>query len=306
MRFRRRCLLFVPGDSERKIARSLGLAVDGLIFDLEDAVAPPAKVAARSAVAEALLRVPNGVERVVRVNALSTGLTADDIRGTIAGGPHAYLLPKIAAPAEVVTAARIIGDAEAAAGLPAGEVRLILIGTETAAGALAVRELTRADSRVNGVLWGSEDLSADIGARRTHGTAGRLLDVFALARSLTLLAATAARIDAFDMPFLRLGDHEGLRRDAEESAWMGFTGKFAIHPEQIEPITAAFTPPVAELAAARGLIAAWEAAGQPGTFAHEGAMIDAPMLARARRVLARVPVEDSAPGHTVERSTTSR
>src|SRR5581483_9028482 len=218
MAFRRRCLLFVPGDSERKIAHALRLPVDGLVFDLEDAVAPGAKAAARRTVSAALPAVPPGCERVVRVNAVATGLATEDVRGTMAGRPDAYMLPKVRDPTEIVAVARAIAEAEAAHGLPAGQVRLVVIGTETAAGVLAIRELARAHPRVNGLLWGSEDLSADIGARRTHGPDGRLLDVFAHARSVALLAAAAARIDAFDMPYLRIGDTAGLRREAEESA----------------------------------------------------------------------------------------
>ncbi|HZP41853.1 MAG TPA: CoA ester lyase [Candidatus Binatia bacterium] len=285
MAFRRRCLLFVPGDSERKIAHALRLPVDGLVFDLEDAVAPGAKAAARRTVSAALPAVPPGCERVVRVNAVATGLATEDVRGTMAGRPDAYMLPKVRDPTEIVAVARAIAEAEAAHGLPAGQVRLVVIGTETAAGVLAIRELARAHPRVNGLLWGSEDLSADIGARRTHGPDGRLLDVFAHARSVALLAAAAARIDAFDMPYLRIGDTAGLRREAEESAAMGFVGKLAIHPEQIAPIVEAFTPAGEEVDAAHAMLAAWEAAGRPGTFAHAGEMVDAPMLARARRIV---------------------
>ncbi len=285
MSFRRRCLLFVPGNSERKIRRAMTLGADGLIFDLEDAVAPGEKATARAVVAAVLGEMPRGCERIVRINSLGTGLTVDDIRATIAGRPDTYMLPKVSDATEVAAVASIIADSEAAQRLPRGQIQLLLIATETPAGVVNLPSLARAHPRVTGLLWGAEDLSAAVGARRTHGPEGRLLDIFAYARARSLLAAAAARIHAIDAPFLRIGDVDGLRREAEEAAWTGFSGKAAVHPEQVTPILEAFTPSSTELAEAHALVAAWNDSGQPGTFAHAGQMVDAPHLARARRIL---------------------
>ena len=288
MPFRRRCLLFVPGDSERKLTRALNLDVDGLVFDLEDAVSPTAKVAARGITAAALSQVKPGCERIVRVNSLETGLTADDVAATSGARPDAYMLPKVSEPTEVVAVAEMIAAAEAAANRPREEIRLILVATETPRAVVNLPSLAAAHPRVSALVWGAEDLSAAIGARRIHRHDGRLLDVFAQTRALALLAAAAAGVDAIDTPYLQIGDLDGLRREAEEAAWMGFAGKAAIHPEQIPPIVELFTPGPTEVAEARGLLAEWERVGRPGTFSYKGRMVDAPTLRRAERILERV------------------
>lgn len=291
MPFRRRCLLFVPGDSERKIGRALALEADGLIFDLEDSVGWSAKSGARAVVSAALEKVRAGSERVIRVNGPASGLTAADIEGTIGAKPDAYMLPKVSSAAEVVQIAEMVERAEARGGLPHGTVKLILIATETPAGVLNIGSLATAHARVSALMWGAEDLSAALGVSRTRGPDGRLLDVFAHARMMTVLAAAAAGIDALDTPYIQIQDMEGLREEARAAAATGFCGKAAIHPDQVAPIMEAFTLDPAEVGGAQDLIAAWQALGQPGTFAHRGQMIDAPHLERARSVLRRAGVE---------------
>jgi len=167
-------------------------------------------------------------------------------------------------------------------------VKLILVATETPQGVLNLPMFTRCN-RVDALSWGAEDLSAAIGARRTRDEAGAYLDVFRHCRVQTLLCAAAGDVQPLDTVYVDIRDHDGLRRDCREGAWMGFTGKITIHPDQIPIVNAEFTPSLAEANEALELIAAFEAAEREGrmAFAFRGAMVDVPHLTRARTIAAR-------------------
>ena len=269
-----RSYLFVPGDSARKQAKSRGTGADALILDLEDSVAPEAKDAARATTA-AFLAEGAPMARLVRVNALSTGRTADDIAATAPGRPDGYVLPKCEGRDDIAAAAAMI--AEAGSGAP-----IMVIATETAR---AVRGLMSADwahDALGAMAWGAEDLAADLGALSNRSGDGTFRPPFALARTLALLAAKDAGVAAIDGPFTGIGDTEGLRAEAEAAFAMGFDGKLAIHPAQVAVINAAFTPSEAAVAHARAVT---EAMDGSGVASLNGQMLDQPHLLQAQRIL---------------------
>lgn len=165
---------------------------------------------------------------------------------------------------------------------------MILVSTETPRGALNLPTFPEC-SRVIALSWGAEDLSAAIGASRNRGPDGRYLEVFRYCHTITLLAATAGGVQPLDTVFVDIRDHAGLRAESIESAWMGYTGKITIHPDQIEIVNEAFTPSPDLVETAQRLVEAFDEEAKQGrmAFSFEGQMVDVPHLTRARRVLAR-------------------
>ncbi|WP_026381943.1 HpcH/HpaI aldolase/citrate lyase family protein [Afifella pfennigii] len=273
-----RSYLFVPADSPRKLARAAASAADALILDLEDAVAPTNKTAARDEVARFLAR-PAPMSRFVRVNPLASGLTEADVAATAAGSPQGYVLPKCEGP----------DDIEALAGLIAKHggkesTGIMAIGTESVRG---LRRLMREDwfhPRLVALTWGGEDLCADMGAERNRDEAGRYYGPFLMARDLTLLAALEAGVAPVDAVYTDFRDEAGLWRETRLAKALGFTGKMAIHPAQVPVIHRAFQPEPAEIRWAKAVIEALESAGE-GVAELNGTMIDRPHLLRAHKIL---------------------
>jgi citrate lyase subunit beta/citryl-CoA lyase len=285
-----RSLLFVPGDSERKLEKGLGSGADVLIVDLEDSVAAARKVAARAIAGEFLsgrAGLP-GPMLYVRVNDFSTGLTDDDLAAVVKAAPHGIMLPKSAGGSDVERLSARLRVHEAEAGLVDGAIRILPIITETAAGLLAAGTYTAALPRLSGVTWGAEDLSVDVGASSSRDAAGRYTDVFRLARATTVLAAAKAETPAIDSVFVDFRDMEALRGECLDAGRDGFTGKMAIHPAQVPVINEAFTPSAQAVAEARAILAAFAGAGDVGVVGIDGKMYDRPHLRRAERLLARV------------------
>jgi citrate lyase subunit beta/citryl-CoA lyase len=281
-----RSWLFVPGDSERKLERCWTSGADAVIVDLEDAVAIGRKAAARTLAVAAIRGAPRGDALVaIRLNAVASGLARDDLDATFACRPDAYVLPKVRSADDIREVASWIADLEAQHDVAAGTVRLLAIVTEHPAAVLALDALCGADLRLASVMWGAEDLRAELGARRVRDDRGKLLDVFRTVRSLALLAACAHGLAAVDAPVVELGAEALVEAEAREAAAMGFTGKAAIHPDQIAPIHRGFAPTADEATWARELLAA--AAASQGAFRFRGAMVDAAHVAAARRMLAR-------------------
>lgn len=287
----RRAAHFVPGANEKMLAKALTLPADTLVLDLEDAVLPERKADAREVVASWLRDVDfGGQERVIRINPLDTEWGRKDLELTMVTPPDGYLVPKVNSAADVAEVDRIVGAAEREHGHAAGSVRLLLLGTETPKGLLSIGELPL-HPRVDALSWGAEDLAAAIGAKRNRDENGAYLPVFAHARTMTLVAACAARVQPLDTVFIDFNNPEGLRREALESAAMGYTGKLTIHPSQIEIVNEAFSPSVEEIEESRELLHAYEesrAAGR-GAFRFRGQMVDAPHITRARRILDMAP-----------------
>ena len=287
---RRRSLHFVPGGNERMIAKALTLPADGLILDLEDAVAPDLKVATRPIVTRWLSELDfGGRERWVRMNPIATGLGVADLEATIAGRPEGYVVPKPRHAGDVREIAQILDRLEHRHGLENGSTKLVLIATETPEGLLNIREVAAASPRIVTVAWGIEDLSAAMGLPAVRDAQNRYLDIPRYARVMCTVVASAAGVEAMDTVYTDIADLAGLRRECEEGVAMGFTGKISIHPSQIEVINDVFTPAPAVVDEARELVAAFEEHKRRGVYAFrfKGQMVDAPHLTRALKILAR-------------------
>ncbi|MFI0848147.1 HpcH/HpaI aldolase/citrate lyase family protein [Mesorhizobium sp. IMUNJ 23232] len=284
-----RSLLFVPGDSERKLEKGFSSAADVILIDLEDSVSPQNKAAARTLAADTIRSRHAEAKAAiyVRVNDFASGLLEDDLQTVVAARPDGIMLPKADGLADVERLSARLRVQEAENGLPDGAIRILPIISETAAGVFGASTYTRGHARLSGVTWGAEDLSAAIGARATRDENGRYTDLFRLARSFTLLAASVAETAAIDTVFVNFRDSAGLRAECLEAERDGFTGKMAIHPDQVTVINEAFTPSPEALAEARMVVDAFVAAGNPGVVGIGGKMFDRPHLRRAERVLAR-------------------
>jgi citrate lyase subunit beta / citryl-CoA lyase len=281
-----RSWLFVPGDSERKLQKCWTSGADAVIVDLEDAVLPDNKVAARHISSAAIAGAERGATLVaIRVNALDSGLTFDDLDQTMACDPDCYVLPKVMSPDDIGRVSARISRLEKEHGREPGSVRLLAIVTEHPRAVLQLDALCTADPRTAAVMWGTEDLSAAIGARCAKDAQGNMLEVFRVVRSMTVLAASAAGLASLDTPVVELDQSEVLARESKEAANMGFTGKVAIHPSQVPTINDAFLPTAEALEYSRGLLEA-QAQTQEGAFRFRGKMIDMPHVRIARRLVA--------------------
>jgi citrate lyase beta subunit len=274
----------MPGDSQRKIEKALTLGADCACMDLEDGVAAGQKVTARAVVRQALTTADFGrSERLVRINAFGSGLEAADLADTIGGRPDGVVLPKVEGAEAVRWLDQQISTAEEHYGWPAGEIAIIAI-VETARGIVRLDEICSSSARLQALIFGAEDLAADMGATRTRDGA----EVF-FARSTLVTWAAAYWLQAIDMVYVDYQDLDGLAREARQGAELGFAGKQAIHPGQINPIQAAFTPSAEAIERARRIVSAAEAneAAGLGAFAVEGKMVDAPVIRAAEAVLAK-------------------
>ncbi|WP_439575554.1 HpcH/HpaI aldolase/citrate lyase family protein [Phreatobacter sp.] len=285
-----RSLLFVPGDSEKKLSRAMASGADALIIDLEDSVAAEMKPAAREATCAFLVahRALAGRPRLmVRVNALDTGLTDDDLAAVMPGRPDLIMLPKAGGGADVALLDGRIAVHEALNGIEDGVTGILPVATETAAAVFQLGTYAGASARLAGLTWGAEDLSADISAETNRAPDGRHTEPFRLVRSLCLFGAVAAGVQPIDTVFPAFRDEAGLRLECEEARRDGYTGKMAIHPAQVPVINAVFSPDAASIEEARRVVAAFAAQPAAGVVNIGGEMFDRPHLKRAERLLAR-------------------
>ena len=282
-----RSFLFVPGDSDRKLARAPTVDADALILDLEDAVVPAAKSAARSNVAEYLRRRKSDDRQSVwvRINALNTEDAAADLAAVAPAAPDGIMLPKAHSAQQVEALAGKLDALEADFGQPVGKIGIIPLVTETAAAVFQLGSYTPDIPRLRALSWGAEDLSVVIGATRSRDEQLRWLPVFQQVQSLTLLAAGAARVPAIETIYGRFTDVEGLKKIAERARQQGFTGMLAIHPDQVPIINAAFAPTAEEIAYARRVVQAFADAHGAGAITLDGKMLDEPNLRLAQQVL---------------------
>src|SRR6266576_70196 len=283
-----RSMLFVPADSERKLARGLESGADALILDLEDSVAASNRPIARKQAREFLeahgpANGPDRVRRYVRINPLASGLALDDLAATAAGRPDGILLPKCV-PDDVRTLDHYLSAFEAAAEAPVGAIRIIAIATETPQAVFALGGYAGVSPRLEAITWGAEDLSACLGGNNKT-IEGEYDGPYRLARSLCLLAASAAEVLAFDTIYTDFKDEAGLKAECAAARRSGFAGKMAIHPAQLAAINEAFSVSAAERDWAERVIAAFAANPDAGTLALDGKMIDKPHLTLARRLL---------------------
>jgi citrate lyase subunit beta/citryl-CoA lyase len=279
-----RSLLFVPGDRPDRVQKAAACGADALILDLEDAVAIEAKAEARTYVVASLYQRPRPIPYFVRVNDLSSGFLDEDLKAIEACFPDGIVLPKAEGAAsinELVLRMQTFGLS----------CPVMPIATETAAAIFRLGEYAAVAGNLFGLTWGAEDLPAAIGAETARDVDGRLTAPFEMVRSLALFAAHAAAVPAIETIFPDFRDLGGLATYAQRAARDGFTGMLAIHPTQIAAIHAAFTPSPALIERSRRIVAAFAKHPGAGVLQIDGAMVDAPHLKQAQRVLSRVADE---------------
>ena len=280
-----RSWLFVPGDDERKIARAWTSGADALIFDWEDAVAAARKAQARRITIGALAAAPPSHPACwIRVNALGDPHLDDDLAALPAAGIAGIVLPKACGADALRAVDRLLARTEQAAGVPQGRLGVVAIVTETARSVLALSELREPQPRLAALMWGGEDLAADLGAFGNRNADGSYRDPFRIARALTLFAAAAAGCEAIDAVHIDIRDLDAFARETADAKADGFAGKAAIHPAQIPVIHAGLAPTAQELAWARRVCAAVGAT--TGVTVVDGRMVDAPHVKLARRIIA--------------------
>lgn len=283
-----RSFLFVPGDSDRKLAKIADSSADAVILDLEDAVSAPRKPLARELVAEFIAAHPaagSGPQLWVRMNPLGTEHALSDLAAVVASQPAGIMIPKIDGPRDVVRVHHYLEALEAAHGLETGRIRVLPVATETARAPFRLGDFADAAiDRLYGLTWGAEDLSAALGASTNLGPTGDWATTYQLVRSLTLIAARAADVEAVETLYVDIRDDQGLAESSRRARAEGFSGRIAIHPGQVDTINAAFTPTVDEVDFAQRVVEAFSA--DVGTVALDGKMLDLPHLKQAQRVLA--------------------
>ncbi len=285
-----RSWLFIPGDSDKKLGKADASGADALILDLEDAVALENKPAARERVAAFLKERDRGSrvsELWVRINPLASGLALDDLVAVVPFAPNGIMLPKPDGPDDVSTLSYYLDALEAQNGLEHGTTQILPVATETAAAPFRLGDYAHAGlQRLAGLTWGAEDLSTAICASTNLDPDGNWASTFKMVRSLTLLAAHAAGVQAIETLYVDFRDSDGLFESCRAARAEGFSGRIAIHPAQVEPINRGFTPSEQEIEFARRVVAAFAAAPGAGTIGLDGKMLDIPHLKQARHTLA--------------------
>jgi citrate lyase subunit beta / citryl-CoA lyase len=291
-----RSWLFVPGDSEAKLAKVAVLGADVVIVDLEDAVAPGAKSAARQNAVRFLeihrtqVLAGNRHRRWVRINALNTPFWREDLAAIMPAAPRGIMVPKASGPDQLRMLAAELYELEQRHSIPTGTTQILPLVSETAPAALSIPaygDPALTMPRLAGLTWGAEDLAVAIGAIRKRDAGGQWTDVFRMVRANVLLAAHARAVPAIDTLHSDFRDLDGLKAVARASYEDGFAGMLAIHPDQVKIINEAFTPRPDEVARALTIINAFEDAGGAGVVQVDGKMIDQPHLAQARALLER-------------------
>ncbi|WP_144186077.1 HpcH/HpaI aldolase/citrate lyase family protein [Elioraea rosea] len=280
-----RALLFVPADSERKLAKGADSGADALILDLEDSVGAERKPIAREMAAAWLgARSAGGPQGWVRVNALDTGLTMADLAGIVRAKPDGIVLPKCNAPADLRTLDAALSALEAREGLADRSIRVMPIVTETPA-ALFTLGGYGGSPRLAAMTWGGEDLAAGVAAKSNRVADGTWDDLYRLARSMTLAGAASAEVPAIDTVYADFRNEAGFAAECADARRMGYAGRMAIHPAQVPVILATFSPTAAEKGWAEAVVAAFAASPGAGVISLDGKMVDRPHLVQARRIL---------------------
>lgn len=273
----RRSILFAPGDEPKLMRKAASGRADVVVFDLEDAVAPADKEQARESLQSVLTEINSEIHVCVRVNPVGFGAATDLDVLLPEAVPDSVMLPKAGSAQDVATLAQLLEKHDAD--------RPVLALVESATGILNADEIAAAD-RTDALLFGAEDLAADLGASRTSDGMEVLY-----ARQRVVVAASAAGIDAIDTIYPDYSDLDGLREATEFAAKLGYDGKMAIHPDQVPVINDAFTPSDEEIAWAERVVAA-DAETDAGVFDVDGEMIDAPLISQAERILERAREAD--------------
>lgn len=278
----RRSMLFLPGNNPNMLINGNCLGADAVIFDLEDAVSPQEKDAARILVRNTMRYMDfKKCEIIVRINSIDTDYWREDLDALIPEKPDLILLPKTCTPEDVLAADEYIERIEKKNGIKSGTIGLMPL-IETAIGVENSYKIAACSCRVKALFLGAEDLTADLQCKRTKD--GREIEY---ARTRLVVAARAAGVDVYDTPFTDVNDDEGIVEDAKTAKSLGFTGKAAISPRHVETINEVFSPTMAEIDYAYEVIDAINLAKQmgKGAISLHGKMIDAPIVARAQRTI---------------------
>ena len=281
-----RSWLFIPGDSDRKLAKGADSGADALILDLEDSVAAARRPVARGMVVDYLTAHAERRPQIwVRINPLdSEGLT--DVAAVVRAAPDGLVVPKVNGPDELLRLSHWLDALEMRDGVTPGSIRLLAVATETAAAALRLAEYATVPvPRLAGLTWGQEDLPAALGASGNLDASGAVALTYRYVRSACLLAAVASGTQPIDTVEPDFRNEAALHAACTAARREGFTGKMAIHPAQVAPINEGFRPTPEEVAFARRIVEAFAANPGLGTVAIEGKMIDMPHLKQARRIL---------------------
>jgi citrate lyase subunit beta/citryl-CoA lyase len=282
-----RSWLFAPGDSERKMTKAVASAADVVLLDLEDAVTPANKLAARTMIHDFLQA--NGADRAriwVRVNPLDGPHTLTDLAAIMPARPGGIMLPKVSGRQDVERLDHYLSAFEAAHGIPAGSTPVIVLVTETAESMFHTGDYKNAP-RVVALTWGAEDLADSIGAASNCNADGSYSFTYELARSMCLLGAASAGVTAIETIQADFRDLDALKTRAEKVRRDGYRGMLAIHPAQVDVINAAFAPTADDVAEAQQIVELFAANPSAGTIAFKGGMLDRPHLSRAQRMLER-------------------
>ena len=270
----RRSFIFTPGLRPEMFPKALASGADIVCVELEDGIAPKDKAAARRS-ALALFEQPqaeDGVERIVRINSMRERFGIEDVNAVLATEtpPPALMMPKVRTPDEVVMLDQLLTEA--------GHATRLHVIIETNEGLEAAFEIARCSPRIDAMFFGGVDMAAELRCQNSF-------DAMIYARSRVVHASAAAGLDVIDVPFLDLDDPEGMRIEAEKVRDLGFAGKGSVHPKQIAALNAVFTPSEAQIARARRIIAAFEAA-DTGLVVIDGKLIEKPVLRDMYRIVA--------------------
>lgn len=285
-----RSMLFVPADSEKKLSKSLTSPADALILDLEDSVAAARRPEARKMIAAWIPEARSGgikAKLYVRINPLDSTDWEADLAGVMAAGPDGIILPKPTSGEDVHKLSIALGQAESKHKLSAGHTKILPIVTETPISVLQLHSYVGSSSRLVGMSWGAEDLGAVVGSLANRDELNNWTSPYRLVRDLCLFTASAASCEPIDTVYVNFRDTAGLVTEAKAAKRDGFTGKIAIHPDQVAPINEVFTPSAAEIDHAKAVTAAFESAGNMGVASLNGMMLDRPHQKLAARVLDR-------------------
>jgi len=282
-----RSLLFVPGDSEKKLTKSTSISADALILDLEDSVAPERTSIARSMAAEFLKAHPKRTEQQlwVRINPLQTPEALADLVAVMAGKPDGIMLPKPLNAQHAQQLDHYLSALEIREGLTLGSTRIIPVATEVPGAVFDLSSYAGSSPRLLGLTWGAEDLATAVGATSNKDESGEFSFTYKLARSLCLLASAHAQIQAIDTLSVDFKNLQALARDVQGARREGFTGKLAIHPDQVDVINQGFTPSAQEISHAQSIIDAFAKASGAGAVQIDGKMVDKPHLTQALRLI---------------------
>lgn len=279
-----RSFLFVPGDSERKLEKSLSCDADALIIDLEDSVAENARADARQRAA-AFIAEASDTEVWVRINPLDTDDAEKDLAAIVSGAPTGIVLPKPNGASDAINLARMLDELEKASGITPGRTAILPICTERPAALFGLQDYAEGVPRLAGLTWGAEDLAAAIGATQNRNASGEWLPPYQLARTMCLFAASAAGVAAIDTVFTDFKNLDGLADYAADARRDGFTGMLAIHPSQVAVINRAFMPSAEEISRAERIVQLFTDNPAAGALGLDGEMIDRPHVIQAERIL---------------------